>query len=157
MASLYELKDWRALILSKIENGEEGLEDTLESIECAIEEKLEGYALVIRSLEADVITFEREEKYFKEKKMKAKKGIERMKQAIKDAMFESGKDEIKTTLFTLNLRNNAPAVHILDESLIPDVFFKTERVVKKDELKKTLREMQVPGAELRCSRSVQIK
>lgn len=157
MASLYTLKDWRALILSKIENGEEGLEDTLESIDCAIEEKLEGYAMVIRNLEADALAYENEEKRFKEKKLAAKKGIARMKQAIQDAMLESGKEEIKTTLFTFNFRNNAPAVHILDESLIPDVFFKVERTVKKDELKKSLKEMQVPGAELRASRSLQIK
>lgn len=157
MASLYTLKDWRAVILSKIENGEEGLQDTLESIDCAIDEKLEGYAMVIRNLEADATAYEAEEKRFKEKKQAARKGIERMKQAIQDAMIESGKDEIKTTLFSLKLRNNAPAVHITDESLIPDLFFRYERTVKKEELKKQLREMPVPGAELRASRSLQIK
>lgn len=157
MASLYTLKDWRAVILSKIENGEEGLQDTLESIDCAIEEKVEGYAMVIRNLEADVLAYENEEKRFKAKKQATKKGIERMKQAIHDAMVESGKDEIKTTLFTLKFRHNAPAVHITDESLIPDVFFKVERTVQKDMLKKSLREMAVPGAELRASRSLQIK
>lgn len=157
MASLYELKDWRALILSKIEAGEEGFADILESVNCAIDEKLEGYGMVIRTLEADAVAYENEEKYFKEKKQKTKKAIEQMKQAIIDEMNESGKDEIKTRLFHFKFRNNAPAVHILDENLIPDLFFKSERSVNKEALKKSLREMQVPGAELRASRSLQIK
>lgn len=157
MASLYALKDWRALILSKIERGDEGLTEILESVNCAIDEKLEGYGMVIRNLEADAVAYETEEKRFKEKKIATKKAIERMKQAINDEMNESGKDEIKTRLFTFNFRNNPPAVHILDESLIPDLFFKVERNVSKEALKKSLLEMPVPGAELRSSRSLQIK
>jgi len=157
MASLYELKNWRALILEQIEDGDEGLEEILKTVDCAIEEKLEGYAMVMRNLEADAAAYETEEKRFKEKKQKAKKGIERMKQAIHDAMNESGKDEVKTKLFTFKLRNNAPAVHITDENLIPDEYFKVERTVKKTDLAKTLKEKPVPGAELRASRSLQIK
>lgn len=157
MASLYTLQGWRALIQSQIESGEEGLEDTLESIECAIEDKLEGYAMVIRNLESDAAAYENEEKRFKEKKLAAKKGVERMKKAIYDEMVQGGKEEVKTGLFTFKFRNNAPAVHITDESLIPDTFFKTERVVRKDMLKESLKEMAVPGAELRASRSLQIK
>lgn len=157
MTSLYHLKEWRSLVQSQIESGEEGLEAILETINCAIDEKIEGYGMIIRNLESDAAAYEEEEKRFKEKKLAARKGADRLKQAIFDEMQSQGVDEVKTKLFNFKLRNNAPAVHIVDESLIPDVFFKVERTVRKDVLKKSLKEMQVPGAELRASRSLLMK
>lgn len=157
MTSLYELKGWRNAILCKIENGENYLDDTLESIECAIDEKLEGYGMIIRNLENKIEGCKEEEKRFKDKRTKAENAVIRLKAAIQDELLASGKQEINTRLFDFKIRRNPPAVHIQDEKLIPDYYFKTQKTVNKEALKKALKEMPVPGAELRSSVGVLIK
>lgn len=157
MTSLYELQNWRSQLYERALQGDENFTDTLESIECAIEEKAEGYVKVIRSLQAARDAAKAEKDFFKEKEERAKKAIERMEKALSDELTLSGKKEIKTGLFKINFRNNAPSVYVTDESLIPDVFFKHERTLKKSELAKTLKEMPVDGAVLRVNRSLQIK
>ena len=46
--NLYELKEAYLKVLDLIENGDEGLEDTLESINDTIEVKAENYAKIIK-------------------------------------------------------------------------------------------------------------
>ncbi|MBD7942510.1 siphovirus Gp157 family protein [Psychrobacillus sp. Sa2BUA9] len=157
MPTLYELQGSYAQIQQMIVDGAGGLEETLESIEGAIEEKLEAYVMVIRNLEADVIAYDTEEKRFKERKAIAKKGINRMKQAIEETMKLSNRDEVKTEKFNIKFRNNAPSVHILDESLIPKEFIKIERTISKAELAKRLKESEIPGVKLVVNKSLQIK
>ncbi len=157
MPTLYELQGAYAQIQQMIVDGADGLEETLESIEGAIEEKLEAYVMVIRNLEADVIAYETEEKRFKERKAIAQKGISRMKQAIEETMKLSNRDEVKTEKFNIKFRNNAPSVHILDESLIPKEFIKIERTISRAELAKRLKETEIPGAKLVANKSLQIK
>ena len=50
--NLYELTGAYLQIQNMIEEGAEGLEDTLESIQDALEDKADGYGRVIRNLEA---------------------------------------------------------------------------------------------------------
>ena len=157
MPTLYELQGAYAQIQQMIVDGADGLEETLESIEGAIEEKLEAYVMVIRNLEADVIAYDTEEKRFKERKAIAQKGISRMKQAIEETMKLSNRDEVKTEKFNIKFRNNAPSVHILDESLIPKEFIKIERTISRAELAKRLKETEIPGAKLVANKSLQIK
>lgn len=157
MPTLYELRGSYAQIQRMIEEGAEGLEDTLESIEGAIEEKIESYVMVIKNLEADAAAYEKEEKHFKQRKMVAQNGIKRMKQVIIDTMNEGDREEVKTEKFNIKFRNNAPTVQIVDESLIPDEFFKVERTISKSELAARLKEKEIPGAELVVNKSLQIK
>lgn len=157
MPTLYELRGSYAQIQRLIEDGAEGLEDTLESIEGAIEEKIESYVMVIKNLEADAAAYEKEEKHFKERKIVAQNGIKRMKQAIVDTLKENNCEEVKTEKFNIKFRNNAPSVRIIDESLIPEEFFKVERTLSKSDLAARLKEREIPGAELVANRSLQIK
>ena len=60
--NLYELTDSYQKILQLIEDGGEGLEDTLESITDAIEDKADGYGKVIKNIEAQIEAIKNEEK-----------------------------------------------------------------------------------------------
>lgn len=40
-----------------------------------------------------------------------------------NSMEHLGKEKVKTPLFTVSIRNNAPSVNVLDEASIPKEFF----------------------------------
>ncbi|GKV69827.1 hypothetical protein NCCP2716_23250 [Sporosarcina sp. NCCP-2716] len=123
MATLYELQGMYAQLQQLIEDGGEGLEDTLESVEGALEEKLESYAMVIRNIESDVDGLKAEEKRLADRRKSMENGIKRMKTAMQDAMSSTGERKIKGEKFTFTIQKNPPSLKVLDESVIPSEFF----------------------------------
>lgn len=156
MATLYQLTDDLQIIQNMIEEGVEGLEDTLESIELALEDKLEGYAMVIRNVESDVDGLDKEIKRLQERKQMLKNGIERMKNNMQYSLASTGLRKVQTPKFTVILRKST-AVHIDDESRIPEEFFKVTKIISRAELTKRLKEEEIEGARLVENESLQIK
>lgn len=157
MATLYELQGDLLAIQRMIEDGAEGLEDTLESIELAVADKLEGYAMVIKNIESDITGIKAEEKRLADRRKGMESSVERMKAAVQDALLTVEGNRLKTDKFTFSFRKST-AVQIEDETLIPPQFIKTETKVVKSDLAKMLKEgAQIPGASLVENQSLQIK
>jgi len=132
--NLYELKENYLKVLELIESGEEGLEDTLESINDAIEVKAENYAKLIRNLEGNVNTLKTEIERLNDRKKSFENSIDRLKENLKLAMIQTGKEKIKTDLFNITVANNPAAVNIPNEDLIPDEFIRYETIKKIDRI-----------------------
>lgn len=130
--NLYELKENYLKVLELIENGEEGLEDTLESINDVIEIKAENYAKLIRNLEGNVNTLKAEIDRLNDRKKSFENSIDRLKESLQQAMIETGKEKIKTDLFNISVANNPPAVTVLNEEKIAEEYFKFEVIKKLD-------------------------
>jgi len=156
MATLYQLTDDLQIIQNMIEEGAEGLEDTLESIELALEDKLEGYAMVIKNVESDVEGLKAEIKRLSERKTTLENGIKRMKENMQFALEISGNKSVKTPRFTIGLRKST-AVQIEDEEVIPEEFVKVTKTISRSELAERLKEQEVPGAKLVENQSLQIR
>lgn len=156
MATLYELQGSYAQIQQMIEDGAEGLEDILKTVEGAIEEKLEGYAMVIKNLESDVVGMKTEEKRIAERRKGIENQLERMKNAIANTLENSGQDKVKTEKFTFSWRKSS-AVHITNEALIPKEYIKVTTTISREELGKRLKNETIPGAELTENRSLSIR
>lgn len=161
MATLYQLTGDLLTLQQMIEDGAEGLEDTLESIQLSVEEKLEGYAMVIKNIESDVEGLKAEEKRLAERRKRMEREIERMKQSMATSLDtvepdKKGVKRLKTEKFTFSFRKST-SVQIVDESKIPEEFFKVERTISRSELTAKLKEQEVPGAELVEKQSLQIK
>ncbi|MFJ7888428.1 siphovirus Gp157 family protein [Lysinibacillus xylanilyticus] len=156
MASLYQLNNAYAQLQQMIEDGQDGLEDTLASITDAVEEKLEAYAMVIKNIESDVEGIKSEEKRLAERRKVMEKGIERMKKAIAETLGNSGQDKVKTEKFTFGWRKSS-AVHITDEALIPKEYLKVTTTISRQELADRLKNEAIPGAELIENRSLSIR
>ena len=108
---------------------EQAFMDTLDGIEGAIEVKAEGYAKVMRQLEADAAACEAESKRLKNKAKTIENNIKRMKQALQFAMQATGKTKFKTALFSFYIQKN-PASVVMDEPYIENI---PERfLVRKD-------------------------
>lgn len=158
MGTLYELTDNLRMIQQLIEDGAEGLDDTLESVEMALEEKVEGYSMVIRNIESDVDGIDKEIKRLTERKQVLKNGIDRMKNNLQFALTSTGKKKVQTEKFTVSLRKST-SVQIVDESKIPEEFFKVkvEKTVNKKDLAQQLKETEIEGARLVENESLQIR
>ena len=66
------------------------LNDTLESINDALEDKADGYVSVIKSLESDNKAIDDEIKRLQQRKTTNKNGIDRLKESLKVSMEEQG-------------------------------------------------------------------
>ena len=123
MASLYELTDDYLALLEMAEDpdiDEQAFADTLEGIDGALEDKAEGYAKVIRTLEGDAAACDAEAKRLSNKKQTIENNIRRMKAALQYAMQATGKTKFKTALFSFGIQKN-PAAVVIDEGYIENI------------------------------------
>lgn len=160
MAKLYELVgEYRDLYDLNLDD--ETLADTLESIDFQkrLNEKVEGYAMVIETALADAKMYEDAEKKFKAKKEAAKKKAAWLQGNVFDAMKLTNQTEIKSGVFTVQIRQNPESVKV-DEELLPKKYFNKKITLAPD--KKTLKSLlkegkKVRGAELIRTEKLVIK
>ena len=113
MATLYQLTDDYLTLL-------EMAEDPDIDEQALLEDKAEGYAKVIRTLEGDAAACDAESKRLRNKKQAIENNIRRMKQALQITMEVTGKTKFKTALFSFNIQKN-PAAVVMDEQYIENI------------------------------------
>jgi len=160
MASLYELTG-QFLTIYQLDIDDETKTDTLEAIDWQeqFEQKAEGYAHVIKNLEADVAMYKAEEESFKAKKQAAQKKLDYVKDNIMTAMNVTGQIEVRSGALTLKVQKNRESVQV-DEGLLPKKYFAKKIELKPD--KTTLKELlkagkKIKGAELVRTEKLVIK
>lgn len=119
MATLYELTDeYRQLLdlASDPEVDPEVLADTMEAIGGEIEIKADGYARVMRQLEADADAIKAEEARLSARRKSLENNIRRMKDALQAAMIATDKKKFKTELFSFGIQKNPVRLVIDKES-----------------------------------------
>src|SRR5690606_19899204 len=127
-------------IQNMIEDGAEGLEDTLQSLNDAIEDKAVGYAKVMKNLEAQAKATKEEETRLAARRKSVESNIKRLKESLEQAMLHTGFKKIKTEMFSFNIQKNPPSVERLNEKAIPESYLipqepKVEKKVILAELK----------------------
>jgi chaperonin cofactor prefoldin len=145
MSTLYELTaDFQNLLMlaEDPDTDPQAFADTLEGIEGAIEDKADGYAKVIRNLEADAAACDAESKRLRNKKQTIENNIKRMKSALQFAMQMTGKTKFKTALFTFGIRKNPVSV-VIDAANVRDFpeqyIIESEPILDKRALKDALK------------------
>lgn len=159
MSTLYDLTQGFQKVQTLIEEGGEGLQDTLESIELAIEDKLENIGKVIRNLEGEVSVFKSEEKRLAERRKSLENNIKHLKQYAENAMVVTGDKKIKAGLFTFSIQKNPPSVQIYNETVIPKNYFVTpEPKIDKKKIQDAIKNGEsVAGVELKQSEGLRIR
>ena len=156
--NLYTLTQNYLHVLEMAENGED-LADTLESLEDAIEVKAENTAKVIKQLEANAEMLANEAKRLSERKSAIENNVRNLKSYLQDQLERCGKAKVKGEIFTVAIQNNPQSVEVVDETKIPLEFFieQAPKLDKKTLLQHLKNAEQIPGAELRQSRSLRIR
>lgn len=156
---LYELNESFQQIQTLIEEDQDGLQDTLESIELAIEEKLENIGKVIKNLEAEANAFKEEEKRLADRRRSLENNIKHLKQYAENSMVVTGDKKIKAGLFTFAIQKNPPSVSVFNDVIVPKKYYvPVDPKLDKTKIKEDLKNGEnIPGVELKQSESLRIK
>lgn len=134
------------------------INDTMEAVELEFEEKADGYAKVIKTLEGNVDLLDKEINRLTERKKTVKSNIASIKKNLENAMIVTGKRKFKTLLFNFGIQKNPAALIIDDESQIPQEYLvPQEPTVDKKAIKEYLKENEVEWAHLSQTESLRIK
>jgi len=161
--TLYELTDNFKSLLLMAEDPDidpNAIADTMEAIEGELEDKAEGYAMVMRQLTADADAIQTEIDRLTARKKTINANIDRMKAALFNSMKTTGKTKFKTKLFNFSIRKNPAAVVIDDPAAVPTEFLvPQEPKIDKKGIKSMLQLLGGPSkwAHLEQSESLSIK
>ena len=141
--TLYELTGQYLELLELAEDPDidpDVIRDTMEGLDGEVEVKAEGYAKIIKSLEADVAGYKAEAERLNARRKTIENRIESMKRALQNSMTVTGKTKFKTPLFSFAVQKNPVSMRILDESRVPERFLipqpaKIDNAAVKDWLK----------------------
>ena len=156
---LYELTSSYQQVLEIAEQLDaETLTDTLNSIEDAIETKVENTAFVIKSLEANAKIIDEEIKRLQAMKGTQQNNIKSLKLYIQDAMEQVGINRIQGKLIKIAIQNNPPSVRLAedfnDDRYLIELAPKIDKRAILDDLKQG---KEIQGAEILQDRSVRIR
>jgi len=141
--TLYELTGEYMALLSALEEGDDELLDDLLRIEGDIEAKAEGYAKVIRNLEAEIDALKAEEKRLNDRRKTGEKSLDRIKRALKASMEITGKTDFKSGIFKFKIVGNggkAPLVNVPDPKDLPDELRRVEYKADGDAIREYIKE-----------------
>lgn len=137
---------------------QQAINDTMECVEFEFEEKADGYAKVIKALEGDVDSIDKEIKRLTERKNTVKNNIASIKKNLENAMLVTGKTKFKTLLFNFGIQKNPASVVIDDETKIPKEYLvPQEPKLDKKSIAAYLKENDAEWAHLVQTKSLRIR
>lgn len=154
---LYELTEIY-LNLKDMDIEEGDLNAALENIDDEIETKADNIAKVLRDFDGDIEALKSEEERLAKKRKAIENRQKQLKEYLQNAMLVLDKRKFKTDLFSFNIQKNAPSLRILDESKIPEDYYKIERKLNKNDLKEAVKNgLYEEAAELVQTESLRIR
>ena len=120
--NIYQLTSEYLELLNLMEDpdaDEQIIQDTLEAIGGEIEAKADGYAMVLRQMDADAKAIKAEEDRLYARRKSLENRSTYLKTALQTAMELTGKTKFKTALFSFNIQKNPASVAIDSEADVP--------------------------------------
>lgn len=152
MAALYELTGQFLELMDMLEDEEieeQVIMDTLEGVECEIEQKADGYAKIIKSIESDVNGLEKEISRLSTRKQIFENRIKWLKQNLQTCMIVTGKRKFTTDLFSFNIQKNGGkrklTVDVEIDKIPEDYRIKQPDEINGDKLREYLKENGLEG------------
>ena len=151
---LYEIGGQYSALAEALNNPEadnDAVIAELDRVTEAFDRKAISVAKVIRNYEMSVLVLEEEIERLQDRRARMKKRMDGLKSYLLTQMQAVGVQRIDDEILPLSRRINPPSVNVLDESSIPDLYFK-EKVVRTLDKKSVAAAIKeggsVPGAEL---------
>ncbi|MCL9971570.1 siphovirus Gp157 family protein [Anoxybacillus kestanbolensis] len=157
---LYDLAQNYAQLLEMAEEMEsDALVDTLQSLEDAIEEKVENIAKLIRNLEADAKIIKEEEQRLAERRRAIEAKVDKLKTYLQEQLETAGLQKVKRPTITVAIQVNPPSVDVIDETAIPSDFLipQPSKLDKKSILERLKNGEAIPGVTLKQTKGVRIR
>ncbi len=128
MSNLYQLTNNYETVLNMLYDediDEQMIFDTLEGIEGEIEDKADGYAKIIKELEARRDARKAESKRLSDSAKVFDNRVNSLKQNLFNAMKQTGKTKFATDLFTFNIAKNGGKQALTIDGDVPEEYTKT--------------------------------
>lgn len=127
---LYELSAEFEQLQHRIDDGED-VAGELDALEGAVEEKAASIVHVLANLDASIDAYDGEIRRLQARKAAAVANKERLREYIRTCMQVAGVKRILSKTFVVSLQNSNDRVEVVDESLIPERFFRVKKEVSK--------------------------
>lgn len=160
METLYKLSSNRSELLSQAEELDiDVFMDTLESIDEAIELKIENTGKMIKEIQLKGEALREHSRTQLARARVYENLAKRMTENLIERMKETGNSEVETPEIKVKLKKNPVSVNIMDERLIPvNYFVEQPKKLNKQELKEDLKSgVEIHGAELVQKENLSIK
>ena len=131
---LYEQTEAMIKVNAMMEEGYEGLEDTLEALEESFHTKVEGIIKLKQAKELHALAIKSEMDRLAAMKSKLDKDAQWLHNYVETEMKKLGLEEVKSNLFNIKLKTNPKRVEVLDESAIPSHFINTKVTLSVDKI-----------------------
>jgi transcriptional regulator of heat shock response len=157
---LYELSQNYVQLLELADSlDQETFQDTLSSLEEAIEDKAENVAKLIKCLDSDCKAIKEEEQRLADRRKALENKISSIKEYLQNQMEVAGLNKVKRPTITISIQANPPSVEVMDESLIPSTYMVPQpSKIDKRAILTALKEGEfIPGASIKQSMGVRIK
>ncbi|ENQ3106017.1 siphovirus Gp157 family protein [Bacillus cereus] len=158
---LYELTSNFNELQQKIEDGvdQEVIYDTLQAIDEAIDDKMQGAALLIRNIEAQAEAIKVEEKRLGDRRKAFENNVKNIKDYLYGQMVAVDKRRVKGALITVGIQKNPASLDIAIDAVIPPEYMipQEPKVDKKALLAAVKDGMQWDGITLKQGESVRIR
>lgn len=117
MANIYELTGTMLTLMDHLYDEDINEDDLLracEEVELAIEDKADGYAKILKNMDADIKSIQAEERRLKERRQALEHRQAQLKYNLESSMRAIGKTKFKTNLFSFGIQKNPAKVEITD-------------------------------------------
>ncbi len=141
MSNLYQLTNNYETVLNMLydeEIDEQMILDTLEAIEGEIEDKADGYAKIIKELEAKQNARKEEAKRLTDSAKIFENRVKVLKQNLFNTMKSTGKTKFATDLFSFNIAKNGGKQTLTIDGDVPEEYTKTIIENDTDKIKQAL-------------------
>ncbi|MGU3438757.1 siphovirus Gp157 family protein, partial [Bacillus cereus] len=137
----------------------EAVKDTLQAIEEAFDDKVQGTALLVRNIEVQAEVIKVEEKRLADRRKAFENNVKSIKDYLYQQMVAVDKRRIKGTLATVGIQKSPASLDIASDAVIPPEFMipQEPKVDKKALLAAIKDGMQWDGITLKQGESVRIR
>lgn len=163
MAKFYDISERYKNLMDLLENPEvdfELIEQSLNIIDEEFNDKADNIAKLMRDIGYDIDALKNEEKRLADRRKALENRHKSLKDYLEQNMRAINKPKFKTTFFSYNIQKNPPSLDVIDESLIPEDYIKTE-LVKTIDKKTILAELkagkEIEGCSIKQSESLRIR
>lgn len=159
---LYDLSEQYNVLAEMLEQDadNEALKTMLDGTGDAFDAKAESIAKLMKSKIAEHDTVMAESKRLAERAAKMAKEIDWLENYLETEMIRTGKDKVRSNLFSISIVKCPPSVNVLNEAEVPEVYIKAKVVTSIDKqsiLERLKAGDEIPGVQLAQRQTLKIK
>lgn len=140
MSNLYELSAKYAQVQAVLEDGDQDYPLDVLTIGEDLDSKIENYGFIIRNLQSEDDALSAEIERLKERRDRARKGVDRLKESLFDSMKMTGRSKVTTPHFAFSICKKGGKKPVIITDDVPEQYCKVKYEPDKDKIRQAIEE-----------------